>query len=59
MDWHRPSYTFGHEEHPQDPLPVRLTKNSIPKNPVGKLEWRKEHVRHADLHAREVISQPD
>jgi hypothetical protein len=36
MDWPRPSYTFGHEERPQDPLPVRLTKNSIPKKPVGE-----------------------
>jgi hypothetical protein len=36
MDWPSPSYTFGHEERPQDPPPVRLTKNSIPKNPVGK-----------------------
>jgi hypothetical protein len=36
MDFPRPSYTFGREERPQDPPPVRLTKNSIPKNPVGK-----------------------
>jgi hypothetical protein len=36
MDWPRPSYTFGHEERPHDPPPVRLTKNSIPKNSVGK-----------------------
>jgi hypothetical protein len=36
MDWPRLSYTFGHEERPQDPPPVHLTKNSIPKNPVGK-----------------------
>jgi hypothetical protein len=35
-DWPRPSYTFGHEERPQDPPLVRLTKNSILKNPVGK-----------------------
>jgi hypothetical protein len=56
MDWPRPSYTFGHEERPQDPPPVRLTKNSIPKNPVRKTEWRKEHVRLADLHTSTLLT---
>jgi hypothetical protein len=56
MDWPRPFYTFGHEERPQDPSLVRLTKNSILKTQWEKPEWRKEHVRLADLHTPTLLT---
>jgi hypothetical protein len=39
--------------------PYASLKTPFRKSQWEKPEWRKEHVRPADLHAREVISQPD